>query len=169
MKAKNSKEITVGYLKCSAGMLISVLLAIVSAYGLIATGQTEFARIEVKTTEYDRIYRQQTELTDKMDSLYTYMSLFNSGQQINDVMLMSVIGSHKVEFTERLQRIDRKDAPLYHTLSEELNRLMSLKDSIRVARTEKEMVSGDLQRCIRDNRQAVRKLSLGGMVIEQPK
>lgn len=169
MKAKNSKEITAGYLKCSAGMLVSVLLAIASAYGLIATGKTEFTRIRVKTDEYDRIYRQQTELTNKMDSLYTYMSLFNSEQRINDVMLMSVIGSHKVEFTESLQRIDSKDVPMYRILSEELNRLMSLKDSIRVARTEKEMVGGDLQRCIRDNRQAVRKLSLGGMVIEQPK
>jgi hypothetical protein len=167
MKARNNKEITLGYLKFTIALGCSVAIAVCSVCSFIATSKTEIASIGRKTGEYDKTYAWQAELVDKMDSVYNYMTLLNSSDRINDIVVMSIVSARNVDFSNRLQEFGRDDAQAYCLLSGRLKGFMALKDSIRMRRIDQQLLYGDLQRCIQDNRQAVRKLSLGGRVIEK--
>jgi hypothetical protein len=167
MKARNNKEITLGYLRFTIALGCSVAIAVCSAYAFIATAKTEIAGIERKTGEYDKAYARQTGLVSKMDSLYGYMALLNSSDKINDLAVMSIVSTRSVDFSNQLRLSGKDDALAYQSLSGRLKGLMALKDSIRMRRIDQRLLHGDLQRCIQDNRQAVRKLSLGGRVIEK--
>ena len=148
MKAKNSEKIIRGYLEFAGGLLISTALSMALLTGFIHTNGSEYKLMESKTQEYDKIYARQIALVDKVDSLYNYLVLMGSNDRLNQVVLQKVISTRKMELIEELQIMDTKEA-------------------IRKAVIEESLVRKDLMRCIQDNKQATRKLTLGNISVEK--
>ena len=161
MKAKNSEKIIRGYLEFAGGLLISTALSMALLTGFIHTNGSEYKLMESKTQEYDKIYARQIALVDKVDSLYNYLD------RLNQVVLQKVISTRKMELIEELQIMDSKDVLLYKKLASQINVFLDTKEAIRKAVIEESLVRKDLMRCIQDNKQATRKLTLGNISVEK--
>lgn len=167
MKAKNSEKIIRGYLEFAGGLLISTALSMALLTGFIHTNGSEYKLMESKTQEYDKIYARQIALVDKVDSLYNYLVLMGSNDRLNQVVLQKVISTRKMELIEELQIMDSKDVLLYKKLASQINVFLDTKEAIRKAVIEESLVRKDLMRCIQDNKQATRKLTLGNISVEK--
>ncbi|MFK2358334.1 type VI secretion system transmembrane protein TssQ [Bacteroides fragilis] len=135
--------------------------------GFIHTNGSEYKLMESKTQEYDKIYARQIALVDKVDSLYNYLVLMGSNDRLNQVVLQKVISTRKMELIEELQIMDSKDVLLYKKLASQINVFLDTKEAIRKAVIEESLVRKDLMRCIQDNKQATRKLTLGNISVEK--
>ena len=167
MKAKNSEKIIRGYLEFAGGLLISTALSMTLLAGFIHTNSSEYKLMKSKTEEYDKIYAGQIALVDKVDSLYNYLSLMGSNEQLNQIMLQKVVSTRKMELIEELQRMDTKDVLIYNNLASQINVFLETKEAIRKAVIEESLVRNDLMRCVQDNKQAARKLTLGNISVEK--
>ena len=167
MKARNSEIIIRGYLKFAGGLLISTALSMALLTGFIRTNGSEYKLMESKTAEYDKIYARQIALVDKVDSLYNYLLLMGSNDRLNQVMLQKVVSTRKMELMEELESMDEKDVRIYNNLASQINVFLDTKEAIRKAVIEESLVRNDLMRCIQDNKQAARKLTLGNISIEK--
>ncbi len=167
MKAKNYLQIRKAYLYFSVSLLCTSALAVLLIFMYIGTAKAELALIDSKTYEYDRINAYQADMVDQMDDIYKYMNLLNSSEKINDVLLQNLISTKKMTFFNTLQNIPEKDALIYRKLASQINIFLNVKDSIRVLTQEEMMLKEELIRCIEDNKQLVRKLSIGGILIDR--
>ncbi len=165
MRSQNHQAINKAYRKFS-GYLFTIVLIGVSAYFFyMRTTVTEVERIVDKTEEYDKIYVRQVELAGRIDTLYRYMMLFNSGK--NDILLQNSVSRRKQEILSSMDDMSSSDVRLYQKLMSQVNTFLSIKDSIRTARIEEELVRSDLMKCVEDNKQATRKVTLGGITLKK--
>lgn len=163
MKAKNSEQIIREYIKFAMGLFVSSCLAVGTLWGFISTNRNEYQRMESKAKEYDKIYSRQIELVDKVDSLYNYLMLMGSNERLNQVMLQKVTSTHKMKLIEELEKMNKEDVQLYILLCSKINDFQDTKEAVRKATQEEYLIRNDLLRCIQDNKQASRRLSLGGV------
>lgn len=163
MKAKNSKQIAKDYLKFGMGLVISTSLAVSTLFGFIRTNGSEYKLMEAKTKEYDKIHAKQIGLVDKVDSLYNYLLLMGSNDRLNQLMLQKVVSTRKMELIEELDAMDAKDVQIYNLMAAQINVFLETKEAIRKAAIEEGLGKNDLMRCIQDNKQAARKLTLGSI------
>jgi hypothetical protein len=131
----------------------------------VRTSDIEVSRIVEKTVEYDKIYVRQTELANRIDSLYQYTMLFNT--RLNDVHLLSSVSRRKQEILTMMDDMSGRDIRLYRKLMGQVNTFLGVKDSIRTARTEEGLLKADLLNCTEDNKQASRRLTLGGITLKK--
>jgi hypothetical protein len=131
----------------------------------VRTSDIEVSRIVEKTVEYDKIYVRQTDLANRIDSLYQYTMLFNT--RLNDVHLLSSVSRRKQEILTMMDDMSGRDIRLYRKLMSQVNTFLGVKDSIRTARTEESLVKADLLKCTEDNKQASRRLTLGGITLKK--
>lgn len=168
MQAKNSDKVHKAIVRFSLSLAASVALAVCVFWGFMKTSSVEVSRILDKTSEYDLIQMKQVELTEKMDTLYFYTSLLNSDPKVNHILMQNNLSSKKIQFSNNLSEIsDSRDCRLYRKLSTQLSTFFNIKDSIKIASSDEELVRADLMRCISDNRKITRRLSTGGLTIER--
>lgn len=165
MKAQNNKEITKGYLKFSLFLAFCVAIGVANYYCYLQTNQVEVNRIVEKTEEYDKIYVQQVELVSRIDSLYQYMLLFNTNK--NDAMLQNVVSKRKQEILASMEDMNGRDVKMYQKLMSQVNTFLSTKDSIRILKTEEDLIRIDLKKCMEENKQASRKLTIGSITLNK--
>lgn len=165
MRAKNNREIRKGYLKFAFYLAACVMVAVLVFYSYIRTSTVEVIRIMAKTQEYDKIYIEQTELAGRIDTLYQYVSYFNTN--LNDVLLQSRVSRRKQEINSSMEQMSGRDIRLYQKLMSEVNTFLAAKDSIRSLRQEEELLRKDLKKCMEDNKQANRRVTLGGIRVNQ--
>ncbi len=165
MKAKNHQEITKGYLNFSLFLAFCVAIGVTAYYCYLQTNQVEVNRIVEKTEEYDKIYVQQVELVSRIDSLYQYMLLFNTNK--NDAMLQNVVSKRKQEILASMEDMNGRDIKMYQKLMSQVNTFLSTKDSIRVLKTEEDLIRIDLKKCMEENKQASRKLTIGSITLNK--
>jgi len=158
MKAKNSKTVTRGYVLFAVALFCSVLTAVGCVWSFIMTSNKEVTSIEKRSTEYDTAFEQQILLTEKVDSLYHNLTLLNSDRRINELVLQNRISTQKMNLISTLDKMTDGEALLYKKMSERVNNILELKDSIRIMRVEVDQTKSELQRCIEDNRNATRKM-----------
>lgn len=167
MKAKNNDKVRQAIYRFSRYLIVSVALAVCIFFGFLKTSSVEVNKILEKTSEYDQIQAKQLELTEKMDTLYFYASLLNSDPKVNHVLMQNTLSNRKIQFSNVTSDMTDRDARLYKKMSQQLNIFLNIKDSIKVAVSEEEMLRTDLLRCISDNRNITRRLSTGGITIER--
>lgn len=165
MRALNHKEITIGYLKFSGYLAACILIGVLvyTCYNL--TCDVEVKRIVEKTEEYDKIYVRQTDLSKRIDDLYDHITLFNTN--LNDAQLLHSVSRRKQEILSMMEDMSSRDVRLYQKLMSEINTFLAVKDSIRMAKTEENMIKTDLLKCTDENRQLSRRLTLGGIMLNQ--
>ena len=132
MKAENNKEVRKGYLRFTGFLILIVSCTVCALYGFMKTSSVEVSKILAKTGEYDRVYIQQLQLMESMDSVINYISLLNTSPKINDLLLQNVISRKKIILMERMGMMNDKDCKLYNKVITDLNTLLSIKDSIRM-------------------------------------
>lgn len=165
MRAKNHKEITLGYLKFSGFLAISVLIAVLIYLCYTKTCEVEVNRIVDKTEEYDKIYVRQIDLSNRIDTLYRYTSMFNTN--LNDAHLLHSVSRRKQEILSMMEEMSSRDVRLYQKLMSEINGFLGVKDSIRMAKTEEDLIKTDLLKCTEENKQISRKLTIGGITLNK--
>ncbi len=165
MRAQNHKEINRAYWKFSGFLAATVLVGVLTYFFYMRTSVIEVQRIVDKTEEYDQIYVLQTDLADRIDSLYQYTLLFNTGK--NDALLQNSVSRRKQEIIRSMEDMDGSDVRLYQKLMSQVNTFLSIKDSIRTAKIDEELVRSDLLKCVEDNKQTTRKVTLGGLTLKK--
>ena len=165
MRAQNHKEINKSYRKFSGYLAACVLTGVLTYFFYMRTGAVEVERIVDKTEEYDKIYVRQVDLADRIDSLYRYVTLFNTGK--NDVLLQNAVSRRKQEIISSMEDMSGRDVRLYQKLMSQVNTFLSIKDSIRSAKIDEDLVRSDLTKCVEDNKQAARKVTLGGITLKK--
>lgn len=163
MKPLNYKEVRKGYLAFSCVMVVVITIPVLMCYSLYLTAAHEAKMIESRGRSFDRTFARQIELVDRVDSLYTYMSLLNTDPRINDVVVQGVISSKKMSLINHLPEMDKRDVLLYKDLLNLVNDFLTLKDSIRIVTNEEQTVRLELQRCMAADQNASRRLSLEGL------
>lgn len=161
MKAKNDAEVRKAYLKFSYFLMACIVLAVLIFSCFLKTSSIEVKKIMVKAVEYDRIYAKEIEMSASVDSVYQYMKLMNTSPKINDLLLQSVISTRKMNLLRSLGQFDMKDCRLYSHLLNNMNLILSARDSIRILNIQEEMVRKDLMQCIQDNWKTQRNLNIG--------
>lgn len=165
MKARNNQEINKGYLKFSMFLATCVVIGVTTYFCFLQTNKVEVGRIVEKTEEYDKIYVQQIELVSRIDSLYQYMLLFNTNK--NDAMLQNLVSKRKQEILASMEDMNGRDIKMYQRLMSQVNSFLSAKDSIRILGTEEDLIRIDLKKCMEENKQASRKLTIGSITLNK--
>lgn len=165
MRAQNSRDIYRGYWKFAGYLAACVAVGVFVYWSYLRTTKTEVDKIVNKTMEYDRIYVQQIDLASRIDSLYDYTTKFNTN--LNDALLLNSVSKRKQEILTSLDGMSSRDVRLYQKLMTQMNTFLSVKDSIRFARTEEDLVKSDLLKCMEDNKQTTRKLTIGGITVNK--
>lgn len=158
MRAKNSKDITKGYVLFAIAICCSILVGFGCVWLFVHTADREVAQMDTRSLEYDAAFARQIILTEKVDSLYNNLLMLNSDQRINEVVLQNRISTQKMNLISSLEQMENGDALLYEKMSDQINSMLQVKDSIRILDVQVELVKGELQRCIQDNRKATRRM-----------
>ncbi|GAF05243.1 type VI secretion system TssO [Saccharicrinis fermentans] len=167
MKPKNNAQIRFAYALFALSLVSAALVGVLSVFFFIRTAQAELALIGSKTQEYDRINACQIEMIGRIDTLYNYMQMLNSSEKINDVLLQKTISNKKMTLLNALNQIPEDDSYLFRKLTKQVNTFLNVNDSIRLLAIEERLAKEELTRCIEDNKQLVRKLSIGGIQINK--
>ena len=157
MRAKNSKEVTRGYLLFACGLFTSIIVGIVCVLCFINTASRDVAAIEERSVEYDAVFTRQIMLTEKVDSLYNGLIMLNADERINQALVQNRISTHKMELINMLDQMNSVDAILYRKLVNRINPMLQVKDSIRLLTNFEQSLKNDLRRCIQDNREATKR------------
>lgn len=167
MRAKNAEDVYKSMLTFCYYLVASIALGVCIFSCFMKTSSVEVDRILAKAQEYDFIQTQQVSMTESVDTLYFYSSSLNSDPKINNSLMYNVISSRKLHLINVVNSMSERDCRLYKTLTSQMNTFLSIKDSIRLAMTEEEMVRTDLLRCISDNRNVTRQMAVGGLTYDR--
>ncbi|NDV78479.1 type VI secretion system TssO [Dysgonomonas sp. 511] len=159
MRAKNHKEVTRGYLKFSGYLIACVVTGVLVYTCYIWTSNVEVNRIIEKTDEYDKIYVKQIDLTNRIDSLYQYTTLFNT--KYHDVHLHHLVSRHKQEILSVMDGMNSRDIRLYQKLMNEINVFLSVKDSISVIKGDEDFAKEELKTCRNKNTEVAQQIKSG--------
>ncbi|MDR2915110.1 MAG: type VI secretion system transmembrane protein TssQ [Tannerella sp.] len=167
MRARNSEDVYKAMLIFCYYLAASIVLGVCIFSCFMKTSSVEVYKILSKTQEYDFIQTQQINMTESVDTLYFYSSLLNTDPQINNSLMYNVISGRKLHLINTVGSMAEKDCNLYKRLTGQMNTFLSIKDSIRLAMTEEEMVRADLMKCISDNRNVTRQMAVGGLTYDR--
>ncbi len=167
MKAKNNSQIRSAYILFSISLICTAFTGLLSVFFFTKTAKAELALIGEKTHEYDRINAYQIDMVERLDTLYNYMQMLNTSEKINDVLLQNMISTKKMTLLNALDQMPGEDSFLFRKLAIQINTFLNVNDSIRLLSIEEELVKEELIRCIEDNKQLARKLSIGGILINK--
>lgn len=167
MRAKNSEDVYKAMLTFCYYLLAAIVLGVCVFSCFMKTSSVEVYKILAKTQEYDFIQIQQVNMTESVDTLYFYSSLLNTDPKINNSLMYNVISGRKLHMINVVQAMDEKDCRLYKRLTNQMNTFLNIKDSIRLAMTEEELVRTDLLRCISDNKKVTRQMAVGGLTYDR--
>lgn len=167
MRAQNSEDVYKAMRTFCYYLVAAIVLGVCIFSCFMKTSSVEVNRILAKTKEYDFIQTQQVNMVESIDTLYFYSSLLNSDPKINNSLMYNVISGRKLYLINSVNKLEEKDCRLYKKLTGQMNNFLSIKDSIRLAMTEEEMVRADLIRCISDNRKVTRQMAVGGLTYDR--
>lgn len=161
MKAKNSKEVTKGYLLFALTISLAILTGTGCIYALMYTAGKEVADIESRLTEYDAAFVRQISISEKTDSLFNNLSLLNSEERLSMMIIQNRISTQKMQILDLLSQMNKEDAAVYHRMSDKINSVLQTKDSIKILSVQEQLLKKELQRCIQDHRSANRNRYIG--------
>ena len=163
MKAKNYKTIIKSYRSFFLGLMTCVVLSIGTFVLFVQIIEYESDRINIMADSYDQIHMRQIEIVEKVDSLCNYILMRGREDYVNQITLQRITSERKLQLNEKLNIMEPADVYLYKKLYPQINEFLITKESIRDISVEEDLMRNDLTRCIRDDEQALRLLTLSSI------
>jgi hypothetical protein len=164
MNAQNNKEVIRAISYFSAYLLASVSLAVCMYASFIKTSVIEVQQILEKSERYDLLQMKQIILTETADSVYYYAMLINSDDvHVNQSAMYNMLSMKSINFNENLEIMGNDDCLVYKKLFSEFGNFLQLKDSIRIANREVELLRDEYIRCMNKNKDMTRRLFTGSV------
>jgi hypothetical protein len=117
-----------------------------------------------KSGQYDVLQMKQAVMTETVDSIYYYSMLLNSDDvHINHSLMYNMLSMRGIGFREDLAGMNGDDCMVYSRLFSEFGNFLQLKDSIRMAYSDLNMLRDEYVRCINKNRDMTRRLFTGSV------
>ena len=151
MKSLNHKEISQAFNRFLTWFTSLLFVTIACVYSCVQTSSRQATQLVQQKEAFDRIFYTDAMLADKVDSLYTYMSLMNTNQQQDDQQLQRLVTRKKEEFT-RLVSQQQKAQPyfvVYNRLFSHVNEMLLLKDTLNKSMSEEMDLREELKDCLR--------------------
>ncbi len=150
MKSLNHKEISRAFnrfLVWFAGLLV---LTTACVYSCQRTSEQQATQLIRQKEAFDRYYIIDATLSDRVDSLYTYMSMLNTSQIRNDRQMQRLITKKKEEFIRQVnqEQQTQKYFTVYNRLLGHINEMLLVKDSLNRAILQESDMREDLKNCL---------------------
>lgn len=163
MKSLNHKEIKQAFNHFFTWFTSLLLVTILCVYSCVQTSTRQSTQLIQQKEAFDRVIYTDAMLADKVDSLYTYMSLMNTNRNQDDQQLQRLVTRKKEEFTRLVsqQQKTQKYFTVYNRLFSHVNEMLLLKDSLNKSMLEegdlRDELRGCLQQAVEENRQNKRR------------
>ena len=159
MNAKNNKEVLKAILHFTLFLIGSVGLAVCMFASLMKTSAVEMRQILSKSATYDQLHMQQVILTESIDSIYYYSMLVNpDNSYINHTLMLNTLSTRSLTFGKTLESMNSDDCLIYKRLSGNMDDFFKLKDSIRTAELQLDLLREEYRRCQNNNKDMLRRL-----------
>ncbi|MFD2934966.1 type VI secretion system TssO [Spirosoma flavum] len=151
MKSLNHKEISQAFNRFMAWFASLLLVTITCVYSYVKTSSNQLSRLSQQKEAFDQIFLRDAMLTDKVDSLYNYMSLLNTDRIRDDRQMQRLITKKKEEFTKLVtqQQKTQRYFVVYNRLFSHINEMLLMKDSLNKAMVEEGDLRDELKDCLR--------------------
>lgn len=120
---------------------------IVSIYGFYAHADTQNGLIDEKARDYKRIIGKHYQLSPKIDTAYYHLTLLNTEKVENDMFLEKHMSDNKDQIVKLIGQ-DSADFAVYRRITDHMNNMLLLKDSINRALDMKERTRKELLDCM---------------------
>ncbi|QMW03007.1 type VI secretion system TssO [Spirosoma foliorum] len=163
MKSLNHKEIKQAFNHFFTWFTSLLVVTILCVYSCVQTSLRQATQLIQQKEAFDRVIYTDAMLADKVDSLYTYMSLMNTNRNQDDQQLQRLVTRKKEEFTRLVsqQQKTQQYFVVYNRLFSHVNEMLLLKDSLNKSMVEegdlRDELRGCLQQAVEENRQNKRR------------
>ncbi len=159
MNAKNNKEVIRAILQFTLFLIGSVSLAVCMFASFMKTSVVEMRQIFDKSAVYDQLHMKQVILTESIDSIYFYSTLVNpDNSYINHTYMLNTLSTRSLLFGKSLESMSSDDCLIYKRLSANMDEFFKLKDSIRTAELQLNLLRDEYTRCINNQKDMNRRL-----------
>ena len=161
MKALNHKEITNKYLIFLAYLTLLLACTVLCWYLYLKTSDAQASKIIEKKNEYDFIFNKRAQLSNKIDSLNTFLNMLNTGQVDNEVALERTILKIKNETSKELDILEADgngNYILFKKVIDNIEKAIDNKKALQQAILDEESSKRKLVDCIEANKKVKKEL-----------
>jgi|GEM_PF-1127639 len=139
--------------------LILIFLLFLPVYALFFSYNQQKSYITDDLNAYKEVLNRQIDIHHKVDSLHQLMGLLNTGKVGNDLFLEQYISNNKAELSKVVNKDSSEAFKHYALLLNQMDKMLLLKDSIRVISSRESLAYRDLIECINKSKKIKRDLS----------
>ena len=126
-------------------------------YGFYAHADTQNGLIDEKARDYKRIIGKHYQLSPKIDTVYYHLTLLNTDKVENDMFLEKHMSDNKDQIVKLIGQ-DSVEFAIYRRITDHMNTMLLLKDSINRALDMKERTRKDLLDCMNKSKKLNKEL-----------
>lgn len=169
MKPINEKELKRSYIIFGANFLALATFALLCLYFFFATQHYEYRLLQHEVDETDQLLSRRKDINTQFDlmlSRFNDLSRFSSidAQEVDNQAIMLADIQNSIFRIKSLLKEEHADAPsfqLYQKLADDASQMAGIQDSLFSTRFQLESVKSQLDACLKVNKSAGDKLSLG--------
>ena len=154
MQALNRKEINKKAIHFWIIFLMFVIYTHILIYFFIWSSQKQNTVFASDLTDYKKILNKQTILSNKIDSLYLQTSYLGTEAVSNQFFLEQLVANQKNAINKFIDKDSAQHFAAYTCLTEHLNDILIIKDSIIKVSDQESFVKNDLIKCIEENKKS---------------
>jgi hypothetical protein len=159
MKSLNQQEIQQAFNRFLAWFAGLLLATVTCVYSYVHTSSHQLGELSRQKETFDEVFLMDATLADRVDSLYVYMGLLNTGRLQDDQQMQRLITRKKEALTKQVnqQQKSQQYFAVYNRLFSHVNEMLLQKDSLNKTTMEEQDLREQLTDCLRraaeDNRQ----------------
>ncbi|MBR2261797.1 MAG: hypothetical protein IJ916_08865 [Paludibacteraceae bacterium] len=150
MKSLNGKEVLLAYVKFTACMVALIVMVQFFIFSFLRSSEAEIAEIKMKTGDSEIIFREQSDLCDRYEEIFSLCRAFDVSDNSRSDFLMQSIASRKKDIEGRIAELPQRDVQLHSFMLSKMNEFFRVRDSISVLKKEEQKVKKDFLTCSGD-------------------
>ena len=147
-KCINYKQIYLCFVYFSINFLILIFVFFIGIYFFYESSSHQQQRIEKDLLAYKALLNKQYLLKSKVDTVYYYMSLLNTGKVENDFFLEQYISRECQEIKKLINNENSENFNCYNLLFAQLDSLLILKNQLITVNNQEAVALRDLNECM---------------------
>ena len=148
LKCINYKQIYLCFVYFSINFLILIFVFFIGLYFFYESSNHQKQRIEKDLLAYKTLWNKQYLLKSKVDTVYYYMSLLNTGKVENDLFLEQYIGRDCQEIKKLINEENEENFNCYALLFAQMDSLLVLKNQLITVNNQETIALRDLNECM---------------------